>query len=569
MEILTTLISKFASGIGPFVLLLGLLIFVHELGHYLVAVWCGVRVETFSLGFGKKIFSFKRGHTTYCISLIPLGGYVKMFGDDPTKEVSAEEKEYSFLHKPVSKRIAVVLAGPLMNLFFAAFLFSYIGVLGEEVVSNKIGDVYVNTAAYTAGFRSGDRITSVNGVATTHWKQIQSAIESSSGQNVTFQVSREDNTIAEVNATPVLSKNDFIFTTQREVGKIEGLGIESSATMVGVTSSDSIAAKAGIQTFDYIEKIDGQEIKYFRDIQRVLSASIDKPNWKVTVSSYSENTGAEQKEAPQREVVLENPYSAKPSDSHSIENIVLSLGITKPDLFLLNIKPDAPAAKAGMKKGDYIASIDNKPIVTWTDVTNKIKSYSSEQGPIQFGIIRGTETLNISAIPEKIELPTAQGAIETRYAIGIVPAISIAPNEPFLLKTSGISDTLFLGVEKSWEWSKFIAISFVRLVQAEVSPKNIGGVITIGRVASQSFEAGAVVFLRFMAILSINLFLLNLLPVPVLDGGHLVFFTIEAIKGSPLSLKKMEIAQQFGMILLLCLMVFAFYNDIRQLITSW
>src|SRR5688572_19351866 len=142
MEFLTHYLHQGASFIVPLIILLGLLIFVHELGHFLVAKYYGVRVEVFSLGFGKKIFSHKRGDTEYCISLIPFGGYVKMFGDDPTAEVPAEEKKFAFNHKPVGQRIAVVLAGPLMNFFFAILLFMMITLIGEETIQPVIGDIF-------------------------------------------------------------------------------------------------------------------------------------------------------------------------------------------------------------------------------------------------------------------------------------------------------------------------------------------------------------------------------------------------------------------------------------------
>src|SRR6185437_6877053 len=155
MDILIHSLHKLFLSVGPFCLMLGLLIFVHELGHYLVAVLFGVRVETFSLGFGPRIFKFVRGATTYCLSIIPVGGFVKMYGDDPTADVPVEQRRYSFLHQPVYPRIAIVLAGPLMNLVFAALIFVAVIMIGEEVHGPQIGDIQQRSAAYAAGFRSG------------------------------------------------------------------------------------------------------------------------------------------------------------------------------------------------------------------------------------------------------------------------------------------------------------------------------------------------------------------------------------------------------------------------------
>jgi regulator of sigma E protease len=163
METIFGFLGTGASAILPFIVLLGLLIFVHEMGHFLVAKFFGVRVEVFSLGFGKKILKYKKGDTTYCLSLIPLGGYVKMFGDDPNAPIAPEEQKYSFTHKPVSQRIGVVIAGPLMNFFFAILVLFVVALIGQNGRAPIIGDVIPGTSAYESGFRSGDQILSVAG----------------------------------------------------------------------------------------------------------------------------------------------------------------------------------------------------------------------------------------------------------------------------------------------------------------------------------------------------------------------------------------------------------------------
>jgi len=567
MEILIDLITKFVSGVGPFFLLLGLLIFVHELGHYLVAVYFGVRVETFSLGFGKKIFSYKRGETTYCLSLIPLGGYVKMYGDDPTADIPAEQKKYSFLHQPVWPRIAIVLAGPLMNLFFAILVFAIVGMLGEDVPGNQIGDIDPATAAYSAGFRSGDAITKVldpeknKMVSTDQWRDIKRIVENNADKAITFEVKREDSgEITTVSATPELKKNPFIFTNQREVGQIDGLSLDSVSTMIGVTDKQSPAALAGLKTFDIIESVNGETATYWRQLDRLFVKHANSGEWQIVVRAFE----LKNKNHATRTVKISSQ-----SAPNKEQSLLAQLGMQRSDLFLLNIKPKSPADLAGLRAGDRVLKIDNAEVQTWQSVLEKVKSFKSSDKAIRFTVARDNEVSAIEVTPEQIELPTEQGAMQKRFAIGVVPAILSAPNSAFLQKTSNPFTAIIYGFSQSWEWSKLIAISLVRLVQNEVSARNIGGVITIGRVASQSFEVGVVAFLKMMAIISINLFLLNLLPIPVLDGGHLVFFTLEALKGSPISFKKLEIAQQVGLVLLLSLMIFALFNDITHLISSW
>ncbi|MCB0412570.1 MAG: RIP metalloprotease RseP, partial [Bdellovibrionales bacterium] len=229
--------------VGPFFILLGLLIFVHELGHFAVAKFFGVRVETFSMGFGKKIFQFKRGDTTYCISLIPLGGYVKMYGDDPTAEVPEGEKKYSFLHKPIYQRFAIVLAGPLMNLFFAGVLFSGIALVGQEVPSTQLGDVLPTSIAAEAGFQSGDTIQSINGDAVETWLQVQTKIQNAINQPLAFKVKRADSgELAEITSTPRPGENPNILSVDGLVGEIPGLTLESRASLIGVSDPKGAAA---------------------------------------------------------------------------------------------------------------------------------------------------------------------------------------------------------------------------------------------------------------------------------------------------------------------------------------
>lgn len=171
MDQLFAFLQNSVAYLVPMIVLLGLLIFVHELGHFLVAKYYKVRVEVFSLGFGPKIFKFKRGDTTYAISAIPLGGYVKMFGDDPTADVPDEQKSVSFTHKPVGQRIAVVLAGPLMNFGFAVLIFAVVALIGERTLAPKLGDIDPKSDAYAAGFRSGDVIKKIDG-ETRHSKRL-------------------------------------------------------------------------------------------------------------------------------------------------------------------------------------------------------------------------------------------------------------------------------------------------------------------------------------------------------------------------------------------------------------
>ena len=555
--------SLFAN-IAPFFILLGLLIFVHELGHFLVAKFFGVRVETFSLGFGKKVLSFKRGDTTYCLSLIPLGGYVKMFGDDPSADVPAAERPFAFLHKPILQRIAIVLAGPLMNLFFAIALFTAIGGLGTEMAGPFLGDVAEGTKAYEAGFRAGDKVLRVNGVETPTWNKMSDLIEQAGGRAIQVDVERKgEPQPLKLDVAVSFGENDNIFSSSRQVGQIPGFQQESRSTLIGVKSPDTPAARAGLRSLDLITAVNGKKVDYWRDLQPAIFAALD-PNadgaLKLEVREIKEKGGDGEK----REVTVNVPKGWDEKTSFADY-----LGFESAELYIFDIKKGTPAEKAGLARGDRVVRIGADDVYTWNDVLARVKGFDpGVNDGLDFTVVRDGQEKTIRLAPEMTTLMTAKGQEEKRFTVGITSGYLPAGPEPVVFRLTSPVAMLKNGVSETLRWTEIIAMGVVRLVQGEVSAKNVGGIITIGRVASHSFAAGLVTFLQTMAVISINLFLINLLPVPVLDGGHLVFYAYEGLRGAPLSMRKMELAQQIGLMLLMCLMVFAFYNDISNYIAS-
>ncbi|MEI6702913.1 MAG: RIP metalloprotease RseP [Deltaproteobacteria bacterium] len=371
------------------IIVLGILIFVHELGHFLLAKLLGVSVEKFSLGFGPKLIGKKIGETEYLLSAFPLGGYVKMFGEggfieggeqdarpedenapaesttEPVlRELTDDEKARSFAHKPVLARIAIVLAGPVFNLVFAWLIFIVLCMMGVPTVTTKIGEALKDKPAFKAGMQKGDVITAINSKTTNRWEQIAEGVAASNGQPLTLSVKRGEQLLTfNITPEPRVSKNLF--------------GEQISGYAIGVASAGE-----------------------------------------VVTETY-------------------NPFQA---------------------------------------------------------------------------VIKGTE--------------------------------------------------------QTWKVIDLTVMSLVKMVQRVVPMDSVGGPIMIAKMAGEQASAGIAPFLAFMALLSVNLGVLNLLPVPVLDGGHLLFFFMELIFRRPVPQKIREYAQQFGMVLLLGLMVLAFYNDIIRYFVS-
>ncbi len=433
------------------VVVLGVLIFVHELGHFLVAKRSGVGVLKFSLGFGPKLAGVKRGETEYLISALPLGGYVKMIGEDPADQTpEAADPARSFSKKSVGARFRIILAGPLANLIFPVFIFwGVFTFVGQSYFLPVLGTPDSGSPAAQAGLRAGDRVERVDGAPIQRWDELDSAVQGSAGRPLALTFVQDGQT-REVTLTPRAMKSQDIFGQE-------------------------------IQTWDL-------------GLHPFLAARIGQ------------------------------------------------------------ILPGQPAERAGLQSGDLLLAFDGKPIGEWDQLANAIHDNPGKN--IRLTIQREGRRFDVTVTPQAQRGPTGQEI----GLIGIGPA-----GESHYRRLNPLT-ALWAGAKKTADLSELIVTGFVRLIQAKISPKTIGGPVLIAQMAGEVAQRGLVDLLSFTALLSINLAILNLLPIPILDGGHILFVAIEWLRGKPVSLRKREIAQQVGMVLLVGLMMFAFYNDIFRLL---
>ncbi len=430
---------------------LGVLIFVHELGHFLVAKRSGVGVLKFSLGFGPKLFGVKRGETEYLISALPLGGYVKMIGEDPgDQSAEAADPRRSFSKKSVGTRARIILAGPVANLLLPVVIFwGVFAVVGQPYLLPVIGTPEAGSPAAEAGLQSRDHVVAVDGQKIERWDQVLAAIRGSSGRTLALAVARDGRTF-EVRLEPRPLKTRDVF---------------------------------------------GQEIEVW-------------------------------------DVGLQEPL------------ISTRIG---------QLEPGHVAQQAGLRSGDRIVALNGVPVSDWEQMRKGIRG--SPGKPLRATVEREGQRFDLEVTPRPMKQRTAAGEEEVGQ-IGIGPA----PESQF--ERLNPAKALVAGVQKTVELSALIMQGFGKLIQAKISPTTIGGPILIIQMAGEVVQQGPVQLLTFTALISINLAILNLLPIPVLDGGHLLFSLIEWLRGKPVSLRKREIAQQVGMVLIIGLMVFAFYNDI-------
>ncbi len=553
-EALSGILNQGLAYIIPMIVLLGLLVFVHELGHFLAAKFYGVRVETFSLGFGPKIIKFLHKETVYCVSALPLGGYVKMYGDEPGKDIPEEQKKQSYLHKPVGQRIVITLAGPLMNLFFAAVLFVMIAFIGDKALAPEVGEIAENSRAYSEGFRPFDHINKIDGVKVNTWDEVKEVIENSGGETLSFAMIRDEKEIT-LATKAVKSENDNLFSTADKIGKIKGLHSNLHFPIVGIDYGGDLF-QAGLRTGDRIVEVNGESVEWYKDIEPMIMEALYNGAPEVSLKIHRFPDFRENKKFNEHSFKLE----AKNFTDHKLDMFV-------PETVIAEVQEDSPADKAGLKRLDRIVSINGEKIISFDDIVANVSSYEQGQGPLDIKVIRDNKAETFQMVPKMNELEGRYGETENRFTIGVIPTLFMAPKS-FQWKSDSLGEALTRSWEQTLRWTNVTIMSFVRIVQNRVSSKNISGIISIGQVAQKSWSIGLNAFLKMMAIISINLFIINLFPIPILDGGHLLIFTLEAIKGAPLSLKKIEMAQQVGFLIILFLMAFALFNDFSRIFGS-
>ena len=445
------------TSLVAFIVAISVLVAVHEYGHYIVGRWTGMKVLRFSIGFGKPIWTWVRGadRTEYCISAIPLGGYVR-FLDGREGPVDPEDEGRAFNHRPIAARIVVLLAGPLFNFLFAIFAYWVLFLSGIPTLQPAVGDVTPDSFAAQAGLEFGDKIVAVGDVETADWEstlvnifdrmvadgRVPLTLETGNGrQRRAMIVVGED--------AARLSEPNMLF---------EGLGFEpwQPPAIIGELIEEGAAAGAGLIVGDRIAAVDGERIRSYGDLVTVVSVRAGK------------------------EVSVE-----------------------------------------------YVRDGRDR-------VVNLVIGEQQQDG-------------------------------ETRGLLGVRASRDIG--EYYYVRKFGPIESLSQAAQRTWTTSLFTLRMLGRMVTGDVSIKNLSGPINIAQFAGDSAKRGLNEYLAFLALVSISLGVLNLLPVPVLDGGQIVYQTVEFAKGSPLSERAQVIGQQVGILALILLMSFAFYNDIARILS--
>ncbi|AYL55260.1 sigma E protease regulator RseP [Citrobacter freundii] len=443
--------------LAAFIVALGVLITVHEFGHFWVARRCGVRVERFSIGFGKALWrrTDKLG-TEYVIALIPLGGYVKML-DERAEPVAPELRHYAFNNKTVEQRAAIIAAGPIANFLFAIFAYWLVFIIGVPGVRPVVGEITPNSIAAQAQIQPGTELKAVDGIETPDWDAVRLQL----------------------------------------VAKI---GDEHTTLSVAQFGSNQRQDKT----------LDLRQWAFEPDKEDPVSSLGIRPR------------------GPQIEPVLSE------------------------------VQVNSAASKAGLQAGDRIVKVNGQPLTQWMTFVTLVRDNPDK--PLALDIERQGSSLSLTLTPDSKQV---NGKAEG-FA-GVVPKVIPLPDEYKTVRQYGPFSAVLEASDKTWQLMKLTVSMLGKLITGDVKLNNLSGPISIAQGAGMSAEFGVIYYLMFLALISVNLGIINLFPLPVLDGGHLLFLAIEKLKGGPVSERVQDFSYRIGSILLVLLMGLALFNDFSRL----
>ncbi len=547
------MLSPPVENVLAFLLLIGPLIFFHELGHLIAAKLVDVKAVRFSIGFGPALISKRIGETEYCLAPIPLGGYVQLLGQHPSDE-DGPDADRSLQNRPLWAKYFVYFAGPLANLILPLVVYFFYFVINTTMVTPPIvGTVLPGTAAAEAGLQQGDRIVAVDERDVRSWSELQIRFSEAPEQELQVQIERDGKRLDRV-ITPKK------VVTRNEAGAPEArgrLGVISLfyAPEIGIIDLESPAYQEGLRTGDVITSLNGEPVRTTEELERMLAVTGDG----VVRLTYLR---AQAQPGPGGTYLWYESHHAQLLPRK--DGGESPTGILPARRFVRSVDPGSPAAAAGMKAGDQILSVAGQPLEQWVQIDDIFSTRRDEAVTFEFQSPGETPRLAELKLSSRkwTDILKYEHEVPWLGANGYTK-VEEAPPEPlrgrFTYALSAAVDKTQYGVSLIWS-------GVTRMLTFDLGVDQLSSVVGIYAVAGRAYEQGPGAFLNILAMVSINLFIINLLPVPILDGGHILFFTIEAIRRRPLSQRAREIASAVGLVFILLLLLVATRNDILRYI---
>lgn len=536
--------------------MLGILVFVHEFGHFIVAKLCGVRVLRFSLGFGSPIgfgrhrMRWERGGTEYVVAWIPLGGFVRLLGEaipgegGDTLEEPLDARPDEYLEsKPVWQKIAITAAGPLMNLVLPVFIFVVMLWVGIPKTSSVIGMVERDSPALEAGLRVGDQIVAVDGTPVEWWVEVNRAIEDHDGKDIDLQVDRAGQ-VLDVNVPLGARSAMDEFGDAESVGWI-GLASQRLPALLGVPEADSWAAQSGLRSGDRVVAVRGEPVEDWSDLSEAYAQAAGRESVAFTVETSTEP------DSPQRTVDV------------PVVGSLPELGVISATVLVGQVVEGMPAEAAGLEPGDLILEVEGRPVGSFLNFADTVRTSGGRALNIVYARDGQVTSVDVKPVVRQVDGPfEIDGMEEEIYQVGIAHAMATLPGTMGLDRERNPLVSFPRAVSMTADNVGLLLRGLGKLLTGEVGADQLRGPITIAQVARKSLDMGWQAYLAMMIFISINLALVNLLPIPILDGGQLMIYVIEGVKRSPLSVQTREWVYQFGFIIIVMMMGLAFWNDL-------
>jgi regulator of sigma E protease len=544
---------SFLYSFFAFVLILLPLVVFHEFGHFLFAKLFGVKVEIFSVGFGKKLWSWQKGETEFRLAAIPMGGFVKLLGEDYEAELSEEDKKRALHHQKPWKRFLIFFGGPLFNFILSILLFMVILAVGEPHPASVIGRVVQDSQAEQAGLRSGDRILKVENQSVRTFEQVHQWMSERPQQHLHLELLHFGETKPVTLSVMTATRLGYsAYGELASLGELEGVFVFSRGKDLGISDPGSSAGRSGLETGDQVLQINEFPVADWEKLEFYYQALPEWVDFHLKV----------QKKRTQEIVTV---ILHKPS---RLQSMAEALGLHSSELFIEKVLEGSPAEQVGMVAGDRVVSVAGRPVRSFFELKQRVQQYGEKQGKFSLGWEHAGKVITVEIEPKKNAKRDSIISKSTQYTIGVIPRLVFSDPEMVI-------DQIWNPWKLIWEASsRMVSFSWKNLVSLQkmlmgtVSVGHLGGPISIGKIAGESLGKGLVAMLSHMAIFSIGIGVLNVLPVPVLDGGHLLLLVIEIFRGKPLSLRQMEIVQTLGLVVILGLMGIAFSNDLARLFYS-
>lgn len=556
MNLIDPLLSFFPYLVA-FVPMLGILIFVHELGHFMAAKYFGVRVLKFSLGFGAPIgfgrfrLRWMRAGTEYVIAWIPLGGYVKMLGEqlhdqgeDEPEVLDVRPDEY-LNAKPIWQKLTITFAGPAMNLLLPVVILAGLLAVGLPRADAVIGTVEIASPAAESGLMAGDRVISVDGEPVRWWSDLALAVREADAGALALRVERNGEELEFV--VPLEERAGLdVFGLPARVGWV-GLGHRRLPTLLGVPDHGTAASLAGLRSGDLVLEVRDQPVEDWASFRTayVGAGTVGSVTLRVQPGADAE-APAELRTVP-------------------AAGSLAALGVVPATIFVQQVTPGLPAARAGIEAGDLILAVDGESIGSFATFAEIVRS--SEGRVLAVTYARDGETVTVDIAPEQRSMPgplEIEGMEEEVYLIGITHAMASLSGATALDQELNPFVSIPRAAEKTLEITQLFLTGLGKLATGEVGTDKLTGPIGIAEISKKTLERGWFDYLQTLMLISINLGIINLLPIPVLDGGQALLYLIEGIQRSPISVRTREIVQSVGLTMVLMLIGLAFWNDLSR-----